>query len=192
MLKIRENTAERIREVSTQADQLIKEIKKSSKKSIDIFVKHLSELRKTRGEVISLKDLRYSDLEKIQSYEEELSTFNDKTSEGCVQFLLKKEALQPYKNRVEALKSEIEKVSKVVDAIETGKQIGAAANELEMLIEIVSNLKIGDATQTTKIIDDISNIYSHYNQLKAALKNKRKQLLIVEGKAEFQRPNKAH
>ena len=54
-----------------------------------------------------------------------------------------------------------------------------------MLIEIVSNLKISDATQTTKIIDSISGIFSKLNKVKATLKNKIKELMSVEGVAEF-------
>src|SRR5690606_20188230 len=52
-------------------------------------------------------------------------------------------------------------------------------------IEIVSNLKINDATETTKIIDKISAIYSNFNQIKANIGTKRRELLIIEGKAEF-------
>ncbi len=59
------------------------------------------------------------------------------------------------------------------------------SGELEMLIEIVSNLKIEDATETTRIIDNISAIYAHFNQLKAGIKRKRKELMLLEGKAEF-------
>ena len=45
-----------------------------------------------------------------------------------------------------------------------------------MLIDIVSNLKIEDPTQTTKIIDGISDIYSQFNLINATLKKKRKEL----------------
>ena len=54
-----------------------------------------------------------------------------------------------------------------------------------MLIEIVSNLKIDDATQRTQIIDNISSIYSNLNQTRATLKKKLQELMSVEGAAEF-------
>ena len=59
------------------------------------------------------------------------------------------------------------------------------ASELEMLIDMVSNLKIEDATQTTRIIDNISAIYSNFNQIKAGLNRKRKSLQSVEATSEF-------
>ena len=54
-----------------------------------------------------------------------------------------------------------------------------------MLIDVVSNLKIDDATQRTDIIDNISAIYSQLNQTRAALKKKTQELMSVEGEAEF-------
>ena len=48
---------------------------------------------------------------------------------------------------------------KVTDAKELQHKIGTSSSELEMLIEIVSNLKIDDATQRTTIIDAISPVF---------------------------------
>jgi hypothetical protein len=65
------------------------------------------------------------------------------------------------------------------------KEIADSSTELEMLIDVVSNLKIDDATQRTDIIENISAIYSQVNQARAALKKKTQELMSVEGKAEF-------
>ena len=46
------------------------------------------------------------------------------------------------------------------DAKKLEESITESANELEMLIDIVSNLKIDDATHRTTIIDNISAIRS--------------------------------
>ena len=56
---------------------------------------------------------------------------------------------------------------------------------MEMLTDIVSNLKIEDATQTVAIIDNISVVYAQVNQVKAAVKNKLNDLGRREGQAEF-------
>ena len=54
-----------------------------------------------------------------------------------------------------------------------------------MLIDVISNLKIDDATQRTEIIESISAIYARLNQSRAALKKHTSQLMAVEGEAEF-------
>ena len=65
------------------------------------------------------------------------------------------------------------------------EQIDGIGKELQLLIDIVSNLNIEDATQTTRIIDNISGMYAQLNQVKAALKKKRKALMGNEAIAEF-------
>ena len=183
--RIKRNTTQKVDEVTTNASELIRLIKRSKPVDIDTFVGFLSELRKVRGNLISLKELRYAPIAEIEQFDNQLSELNDKTAENTVNFLLKDEALIPYHQKVESLQQNIEEITKVVDTEATENNIRTAGEELEMLIEMVSNLKIKDATQTTRIIDEISAIYSSINQLNAALKKKRKQLLSVEGKAEF-------
>ena len=65
------------------------------------------------------------------------------------------------------------------------EEILKVSKELEMLIEVVSNLKIEDATQTTRIIENISSIYSQFNQINSKLRKRRKELIGKEGEAEF-------
>jgi len=183
--RIRKNTAESIEAVTKKADEITAAIKRSNPEDINYFVKYLAELRTLRGEIISLKDLRYTDLPKVEQYEKLVAEYNDKLAQGCVEFLLRKDSLKPYENKVDELKAAIEKVTKVADADKIDEDIKQTSTELEMLIEIVSNLKIADATETTRIIDNISSIYSRFNQVKATLKQKRQELAGVEGKAEF-------
>ncbi len=185
VVSIRKNTEKQINLVLDKAEALVQSIKIQKAAEINTFVKYLAELRALRGEVISLKELRYADLEKVALCEVKLEETTQEVSNNCVEFLLKPDALHPYEVRVKALENAIESTQKVVEADASEKEINTISAELEMLIEVVSNLKIEDATQTTRIIDGISTIYSAFNQTKAALKRKKKELLSVEGKAEF-------
>ncbi|HAP58539.1 MAG TPA: AAA family ATPase [Cytophagales bacterium] len=183
--RIRASTQKQVSQVSKEADELIRRIKNRRAEHILDYVGFLSDLRRVRGEVISLKELRYVDLDRVANYESQLEEFTDSVSQNTVQFLLRKEALDPYRDTVQGLNEKVQKVTKVVLADELDTEISQVAGDLEMLIEIVSNLDIEDATQTTEIIDRISNIYSEFNKIKAALKNKRRELALVEGQAEF-------
>ncbi len=185
VVSIKKNSAQEVSRVMALVEELTKKIKATSFSSINQYVDVLAELRTIRGETISLKELRYVDLEAIQQEEENLEVFNQDISNDCVQFLLKPEALEPYSQKVDELKTTINEVKKVVKANDIEEDLNQTSGELEMLIEIVSNLKIEDATETTRIIDNISTIYSSFNQVNAALKRKRKELLSLEGTAEF-------
>src|SRR5690606_9995763 len=103
----------------------------------------------------------------------------------AVEFLLQADSLVPYERRVSAQHDRIAHLAKVSEAKDVEREVGDAAAELEMLIEVVSNLKIDDATQCTSIIESISTIFSRVNQTRAALRSKTQELLSTEGAAEF-------
>ncbi len=185
VLKLKKGSAKSLNEVEIAYNELIKGIKRSTNDKIDKFVELLVQLRTIRGNVISLKSKRYINLLKIEEIDTNLEKQGTILSESCVKFLLKPEALQPYAAKVEKVKHEVDTLKKVIDANTAEDNIENISSELEMLIDIVSNLKIKDPTQTTKIIDGISGIYSQFNLINATLKKKRKKLQSSEGKAEF-------
>ncbi|WP_439879818.1 DNA repair ATPase [Pontibacter sp. MBLB2868] len=185
VLRIKKNTKAEIERVLGQADTLISALKIQKAEHINDYVKYLAEIRSIRGEVVSLRDLRYTDLMKIEAYELQLLDYAQNTANATVAFLLKPDALKPYEQRVQSIDAAIAAVTKVVEADAIDTEITGIAAELEMLIDVVSNLKIDDATQTTRIIDSISAIYGNFNQTKSTLKRRRKELQSQEGKAEF-------
>ncbi|MBN2343165.1 MAG: DNA repair ATPase [Deltaproteobacteria bacterium] len=185
VMRLRKNTRDQVAQVSKRVQEILLSIRASRFDSIDNFVKILTELRGVRGSVISLKDLRYVDVSEVESLEQKVGEQNDSVSHKCVEFLLTDEALEPYRVRVAELKEKVAPLEKVSEGKELSAQVGTCSDELEMLIEIVSNLKIDDASWRTQIIDNISGIFSVLNQVRAGLKNKIESLASVEGKAEF-------
>ena len=185
VVKIKKRTLEEQNKFSDKFNGLMSRIKTARKDHIDEFVKLIADLRVARGEVISLNDLRYVDENLVKEYEEELAIQNDKVSEQCVAFLLKDDSLSFYHEKIDGFNTSIETIKKVVDVMALEEDVVLTSKELEMLIEVVSDLKIEDATQTTKIINNISEIYSRFNQISAVLKRKRKDLQLVEGEAVF-------
>ena len=182
---IRQNTAKEVNQAFEISNQILSKSKRGGISNIDGFVELLSVLRHSRGEVISLKSLRYVDLDEVERHEALLGEASDQVSADCVRFLLREEALAPYQEKVNAQLQHVDEVAKVVEADEIETAINEIASQLDMLIDIVSNLKIKDATESARIIENISAIYAQFNQAKATLKKKRKELLGSEGKAEF-------
>jgi hypothetical protein len=183
--RIRENTRQAMQEAEANVKGLLDKIRRHKPQQVDQYVAYLGELRTLVGTIIGLKELRYVDLDQVARMEETTAEKTDALSQQCVEFLLKPESLKPYEVKVEETRGQVEAVTKVAEANETQERIDAIGNELQLLIEIVSNLKIEDATQTTQIIDNISDIYTRLNGLRATLKRKRKELLGAEASAEF-------
>lgn len=182
---IRKATREAIREAEKETEDLLQEIGQKAFNQVDTFVQSLAKLRILRGKIISLKELRYVDTELIEALEARITEENSRLSDDCVQFLLADEALNPYHVRVAEARSAIEEVSTAKQGKELEERIDAIGKELELLIEIVSNLKIEDPTQTTKIIDSITAIFSTLNQVKAAIRRRLRDLNSTEATAEF-------
>lgn len=183
--KIKQSTEERSAAVFEKTKQLISLAKRVESASIHDFVERLSKLRAVRGELISLNELRYSSQKQIAEIEQELVEVTNQVSQQTVKFLLNSKALAPYEAQVEKLNVSVQEFKKAIEAKRIDEEITKVSHELEMLIEIVSNLKIEDATHTTRIIESISGLYSEFNSINAALKKKRKALLAQEGEAEF-------
>lgn len=185
VVQLRKNAAKITKEIQEKADVVLGKIRSSSFKTIDNFVQVLSNLRGLRGEVIGLRDIRYIDTDFITSLEEEIVIHTDKVSQSCVLFLIDDKALLPYHDRVVDKQKALDAINKVIEAKKLEGEVNQIAVDLEMLIEIVTNLKIEDTSQTTKIIDNISLIFASINQLKSAIKNKIKSLSVKESGAEF-------
>jgi len=183
--RTKENTRAEIGRVSQEVREIIEALKRDQIDDIAGFVERLTQLRSVRGEVISLRDLRYADTEMIELLESEVAEHTEQLSHQCVEFLLRPESLDPYRQTAEQQKQKVPELKKVMEAKELQQQVTETASELEMLTEIVSNLKIEDATETITIIDNISLVYAQVNQVKSTLKNKLKEIGMVEGQAEF-------
>jgi hypothetical protein len=185
VVRVRKNTADATERVRRHAREAIAAVNHKRFEQIGEFVDSLADLRKVRGEIVSLRELRYVDAELVDSLEEQAAEESDRLARRCVNFLLQPDALAPYEQKVEEERSQIERLTRVADARKVEEAIDASAGELEMLIEIVGNLNIEDATQRTAIIDGISAIFTKINQARAALKTKHRELFSVEGIAEF-------
>ncbi len=184
-VSIQRNTCQAIEQVSAQAEALFRKAKIGTFDNIDLFVETLSALRHLRGEIIALRDLRYSDETKVASLETRVGEVMAHLSENCVAFLLGEEALLPYEAKIGKQRAALEEISGAAEAKTQEEGINQTGAELQMLIDIVGNLKIEDATQTTQIIDRISAYYGQLNQLRAAIKRRSKELMGAEAEAEF-------
>ncbi len=185
VVQLKKQAAKETQIINEKSDSLFSKIKSTSFKSIDDFVQLLNQLRTLRGEVISLHDVRYINKEHLTHLDEQVNEQNNLISKRCVQFLLNDKALAPYHARVSEKQELLPNIKKVIDAKALQKEVNQITADLEMLIDIVSNLDIEDTSQSTKIIDNISLIFATLNQLKSGIKNAIKQLGSSEAKADF-------
>ncbi|TJZ60572.1 AAA family ATPase [Sphingobacterium olei] len=153
--------------------------------ALDQLVHQLADARRLQGEVIDLKNIKYVDIPRVDMLLEKLSGITSSLSTKTVEFLLRDEALVPYEQKVSDQKGKVEEINKVFDARTIEEANSGISGELELLIDILNSLKIDDATQTTKIIEKISVIFSSLNEVRAQLTRKLNSLKSKEAVAEF-------
>lgn len=185
VVQLRLHAKEIVKLTQEKANSLFSKIKSSALDNIDAFVSNLADLRKLRGEVISLKEVRYVDESFIENLEKEIIEQTERISQYCVAFLLDEKALEPYHVRVKEKQEEISAITKVIDGKKLEDEVNQITSDLEMLIDIVSNLKIDDTSHATQIINNISLIFATLNKVKAEIKNKIGTLGGQEAKADF-------
>ena len=84
----------------TRALDLFQRVTRQTFDSVELFVAELAELRVLRGEIISLKDLRYTNLPLIEDLEVQAQDNAERLSEACVSFLLQEDSLLPYQEKI--------------------------------------------------------------------------------------------
>jgi hypothetical protein len=183
--QLRKQAATETKEIGQKSDALFSKIKSTSFKSINDFVHLLTQLRSLRGEAIGLYEIRYVDTDFIKGIEDQIVEQNELISRRAVTFLLDDKALAPYHNAIAEKQKALNDTKKVIEIKNLEKEVNQIAQDLELLIEIVTNLDIEDTSHSTKIIENISLIFSTINQVKAAIKNKIKTVGKKEAQADF-------
>lgn len=183
--KLKKNTSETISKVQLTVEESLRSSALKDLKSIEQFVSSLTRLRSLSGEIISLKSLKYADRPFIEQLESSVKVRIGQLSDSCIQFLLTPEGLLPYRKRTDEIAETVLTVEKTSEGKKRGEALDSIGKSLELLIDIVSNLKISDPTSATAIIENISAIFSDLNKIRSTLRNRMKELRKDEGSAEF-------
>ncbi len=185
VVRLKKSTKKQIDQVAGDTKEFLTQLQYGTFDQVAAYVEALASMRNLRGRIVSLRDLRYTDLELIDRLEAEVKTKNEEFSGKCVNFLMKPEGLKPYEDRVESLKDEIGEVAKSKEGKELDQKMDQTSEDLELLMDIVGNFKIDDPTLTTAIIDKISGLFSLINNAKAKLKSKVESFVKSEMTVQF-------
>ncbi|WBW95191.1 DNA repair ATPase [Oceanirhabdus sp. W0125-5] len=185
VVRIKNATKKQIDDVKNESEELLKKLEYGTFDTVDEYVKVLAEIRNLRGKIVSLRDLRYTDLEIVDSLDTRVKEKNEEFSNKCVEFLIQPEGLKIYADKVQELQSAIDMVNKSKEGKELTEKMDETSSDLELLIDIVSNFKIEDPTMTTQIIEKISSLFSLINNAKARLKTRVEEFSKSEMTTQF-------
>jgi hypothetical protein len=184
--RMRAAAAEQTAQLQTEVEKGIRAAATADSAEIPAYVQLLASLRTLRGRIIGLRDVRYVEIAETERMDASVAEAADRLSQKCIAFFLKPEALDPYRRQIEEQSARVPSLEKVTDAAAVDTELEKSGGELELLTAIVSDLKITDATETTRIIEGISTLFARLNQVRSVLRNRRSELARSEGAAQFQ------
>lgn len=164
---------------------IVRELRPEDWRDVSPFLDAMTQLRAQRGHLITLKDVRYVDLDALQELEDEAVGQFDRVSAGCVRFLLSEEAMAPLQAQIESLIASVSDAQKALELDPMDERLQALSEGLNLLSEVVSGLEIEDPSDRTRILESISEVFGSLNRARALVVGRRKELGAAEGRAEF-------
>lgn len=149
------------------------------------FVESLAEIAQFKGVLISNKDLRYIDVSAIDEMEQALDTLSLEVSQAAADFLQQDAALAPYQAKIQQLNNEVDNAESITALKPVRSAIEELVSGLELLNHTMLSLDIEDSRQRTRILEDISTVFSQVNRVKASADLAAKNVGSEEAKAEF-------
>ncbi|MCJ8313303.1 MAG: DNA repair ATPase [Pseudomonadales bacterium] len=182
---IRNQANEAITKADTQIKRLFSDIKKFKWEQPSDFVTALDKFSSFRGHLITIKELRYIDLERIKQFDESLEKEQTDLSKKTIRFLNQPHALDQYSNRIIEITDNLDQIETVVTLQPVLDDLNDMTKGLDLLTKMLGSLKVDDATIRTAILESISEVYGKLNQAKAISKQHLKSLGSSETIAEF-------
>ena len=172
-------------DINKQYTEVTREVRPDSFKTAPEFVQAIDALKILKGQIISLEDIKYIDLDALNELQQHVDEKLSEVSQATAAFLQQDSALQPYHDKLgelEALSTKSESVSELKTYIAA---LDEQSVELDLLNHTMLDLDIDDSRVRTQILEDISAVYALVNRAKASIEIRQKSLGSVEAKAEF-------
>ncbi|MEV4745499.1 DNA repair ATPase [Streptosporangium sp. NPDC049248] len=177
--------AEALEAAAADTTALIRQARSEAPRSAQGWVDRLSQLRRSQGHLVTLRELRHVDVARIDALDAELAAELDSTAQRAAGFLRGDDAFAGYHAEVEALVSEAGAIATVAEAGPIGERLERQARGLEIVVEVVGTLDIADATVRTAILERVGEVLGGVNRARATLDARRGELLAGEGRAAF-------
>ncbi|WP_327088690.1 DNA repair ATPase [Nonomuraea sp. NBC_01738] len=168
-----------------ETTQLVRQARGDLPAGADAWVSLLATLRRAQGRLVTLREVRYIDLTRLDELGAEVAAELTDTGSRAVAFLQGPDAFTGYHTAVEQLAADAAAIATVAAAEPVTDRLAQQAEGLEVVTEVVGSLDIADATVRTSILERIAEVLGGVNRARAVLEGRRRELLSTEGRAAF-------
>ncbi|MGW5199161.1 DNA repair ATPase [Streptomyces spiralis] len=177
--------AEALEEAAERLAAVVRRLRGEAPRRAAAWVGGLTELRQAQGHLLTLKEMRYADITRIDELaaraEADLAAF----ARRAVTHLAREDAFAEHRRDVERLVADAESLASVAEAGPVAARLGELTEALRTVTEVVAGLDIADATVRTLVLERIAEVLGGVNRARALLDARRRELGEREGRAEF-------
>ncbi|MBT2546478.1 DNA repair ATPase [Streptomyces sp. ISL-44] len=177
--------ADALAEAEAETTSLVRTARGEAPRTTGEWINLLTGLRRAHGHVLTLKEIRYSDADRIDevaaAVEADIASFAGR----AVSFLADADAFTGYHEDIARICATAADIATVAEAAPLLASLDESAAGLGTVTEVVAGLEIGDATVRTGILERIAEVLGGVNRARATLDASRRELLVHEGQAEF-------
>lgn len=182
---IQEKAIEEIESTQKDFKKLNNEVKSLTSKKASDYISLLSKVKQFMGHLISVKSIRYIDLNQIEVFESEIETRKGEINTTLLSLLQKDGAFDHYKDSLNENLEISLSLSKVVEFEKYEDRIETITLEINTVNDEINDIEVKDPTVTSAILDSVSEVFALLNQVKSKVKNHKKSLSSVEAELEF-------
>ncbi|HKO53684.1 MAG TPA: DNA repair ATPase, partial [Polyangiaceae bacterium] len=165
--------------------ELLDKLRPADLRTVDAFLAALSALKKQRGSLVSLKEVRLVDQARIAPLDAAIAQRFDEVSAACVGFFLSADAFKPLLDELDLLVLKVEASKTAADLAQSRGELDRIYEGLTLLAETINGLKVADPTARTTILDGTSTAFARQNRARAIFDGRYQELSVSEGRAEF-------
>ncbi|MFE6623692.1 DNA repair ATPase [Streptomyces sp. NPDC057740] len=172
-------------EAAARIAAVVRRLRGETPRGAAAWVTGLTELRQARGHLLTLKETRYADRDRIDELasdsEADLAAFGQR----AIAHLAREDAFAGHHADVERLIEDTEAIATVAETGPVMARLDELAEGMSVVTEVVAGLDIGDATVRTFVLERVAEVLGGVNRARALLETRRRSLLDQESRAGF-------
>lgn len=177
--------AESLAAAAAEIGTLIRGARTESPDTAEAWAALLASLRRAQGRLVGLREVRYVDQAAVDALAAELTEELAAAGRRAVEFLRGDGAFDSYEQQADQLAADADAIASVAEAAPLAERLDQQSDGLAVVTEVLTSLEIEDATVRTDLLTRIGTVLGSINRARATLDARRRELLAVEGRAQF-------
>ncbi|MGQ5603089.1 DNA repair ATPase [Streptomyces sp. EKS3.2] len=177
--------ADALTEATARVAAVVRRLRGEAPRGAEAWVTGLTELRQAQGHLLTLKDMRYADTDRIDALAADIEHDVASFGQRAVTHLAHEDAFAGHRADIEQLVADAEAITTVAEGEPVAARLDEHADNLRTVTDVVSGLDIGDTTVRTSVLERIAEVLGGVNRARATLDGRRRALRDRESRAEF-------